>query len=100
MYCSKASYWFLITFINIFSHDKTDVCGINDIEMAVKPFTKEQLNFFKFTFIVLDEFPKMLRDIFIKKPGYITLGDSVTVRNLLLTREGGKTDIPTNKSIN
>ena len=76
--------------------------------MAMKPFTKEELNFFKFSSIVLDEFPKMLRESFIKMwdnkiaslPGYITWDDSVTVRNLLLTREGGKTDIPTNKSIN
>ena len=71
--------------------------------MVVKPFTKEQLNFFKFATIVLDEFPKMLREIFIKMwdslPGDITWDDSITVRNLLLTREGGKTDIPTNKSI-
>ena len=76
--------------------------------MAAKPFTKEELNFCKFSFIVLDEFPKMLREIFIKMwdnkiaslPGYITWDDSVTVRNLLLTREGGKTYIPTNRSIN
>ena len=76
--------------------------------MAVKPFTKEELNFFKFSSIVLDEFPKMLRECFIKMwdkkitslPDYITWDDSITVRNHLLTREGGKTDIPTNKSIN
>ena len=81
---------------------------IDDIEMAVKPFTKEELNFFKFSSIVLDEFPKMLRETFIKmwdikiasSPGYMVWDDSVTVRNLLLKREGGKTDIPTNKSIN
>ena len=76
--------------------------------MAVKPFTKEELNFFKFSSIVLDEFPKMLRETFIKMwdtkiaalPGYMAWDDSITVRNLLLKREGGKTDIPTNKSIN
>ena len=76
--------------------------------MAVKPFTKEELNFFKFSSIVLDEFPKMLREIFIKMwdkkiatlPGYIAWDDSAIVRNLLLAREGGKTDIPTNTSIN
>ena len=76
--------------------------------MAVKPFTKEELNFFKFSSIVLDEFPKMLRETFIKMwdtkiaalPGYMAWDDSVTMRNLLLKREGGKTDIPTNKSIN
>ena len=76
--------------------------------MAVKPFTKEELNFFKFSSIVLDEFPKMLRETFIKmwdtkiasSPGYMPWDDSVTVRNLLLKREGGKTDVPTTKSIN
>ena len=76
--------------------------------MAVKPFTKEELNFFKFSSIVLDEFPKMLRETFIKMwdtkiaslPGYMLWDDSVTVRNLLMKREGGKNDIPTNKSIN
>ena len=31
--------------------------------MAVKPFSKEQLNFFKFTTLVFDEFPKVLRQI-------------------------------------
>ena len=75
--------------------------------MAAKPFSKEQLNFFKFSSIVLDEFPKVLRQIFVTmwddkvstKPGFIPWDDSTTVRNMLLTSEGGKTDIPTGKSI-
>ncbi len=75
--------------------------------MAAKPFTKEQLNFFKFSTLVIDEFPKVLRQIFITmwdskvaiKPGFIDWDDSVKVRNMLLTSEGGKTDIPTTKSI-
>ena len=75
--------------------------------MAVKPFTNEQLNFFKFSTLVLDEFPKVLRQIFITmwnskvaiRPGYITWDDSPKVRNMLLTCEGGKTAIPTTKSI-
>ena len=75
--------------------------------MAAKPFTKEQLNFFKFSTLVLDEFPKVLRQIFITmwnskvaiKPGFITWDDSTTVRNMLLTSEGGKSKIPTTKSI-
>ena len=33
------------------------------------------------------------------KPGFIPWDDSATVRNMLLTSEGGKTDIPTGKSI-
>jgi hypothetical protein len=75
--------------------------------MAVKPFSKEQLNFFKFSTLVLDEFPKVLRQIFITmwdsrvavRPGFIPWDDSTTVRNMLLKSEGGKTDIPTTKSI-
>ena len=76
--------------------------------MAVKPFTNEELNFFKFSSIVLDEFPKVLRETFIKmwdtkiasSSGCMSWDDSAVVRNLFLKREGGKTDIPTNKSIN
>ena len=75
--------------------------------MAAKPFTKEQLNFFKFSTLVLNEFPKVLRQIFITmwnskvamKPGFITWDNSTTVRNMLLTSEGGKSKIPTAKSI-
>ena len=75
--------------------------------MAAKPFSKEQLNFFKFSTLVLDEFPKVLRQIFVTmwdnkasmKPGFIPWDDSTTVRNMLLASEGGKTDIPTGKSI-
>ena len=75
--------------------------------MAVKPFTSEQLNFFKFSTFVLDEFPKVLRTIFVTmwnskvaiRPGFITWDDSPKVRNMLLTCEGGKTAIPTTKSI-
>ena len=75
--------------------------------MAAKPFTNEQLNFFKFSTLVLDEFPKVLRTIFITmwnsklaiRPGLITWDDSPKVRNMLVTCEGGKTAIPTTKSI-
>ncbi len=75
--------------------------------MAVKPFSKEQLNFFKFSTLVLDEFPKVLRQIFITmwdskiaiRPGFIPWDDSTKVRNMLLTSEGGKTEIPTANSI-
>jgi hypothetical protein len=75
--------------------------------MAAKPFSKEELNFFKFSKLVIHEFPKVIRQIFIImwdsriaiRPGYITWDDSTQVRNMLLTSEGGKTDIPTTKSI-
>ena len=76
------------------------------VEMAARPFTKEELNFLKLASIVHDEFPKMLRHTFetiwnIKiAPGYQVWDDSPAVRNLLQIREGGKTNIPTNKSFN
>ncbi|XP_028397099.1 uncharacterized protein LOC114520948 [Dendronephthya gigantea] len=74
--------------------------------MAVRPFSKEELNFFKFASIVHDEFPKMLRSTFVALwdrkiaplPAYQVWDDSPAVRTLLLTLEGGKTPIPTNKS--
>ena len=74
--------------------------------MAVKPFSKEELNFFKFASIVHDEFPKMLRWTFVTLwnskiaplPGYRVWDDSPAIRKLLKTREGGATAIPTNKS--
>ncbi|CAB4010424.1 Nephrocystin-3 [Paramuricea clavata] len=76
--------------------------------MAGKLFSKEELNYFKCSSIVLDEVPKMLRQTFATMwdskiatlPGYRVWDDSTTVRNLLLTREGGKSDISTSKSIN
>ena len=75
--------------------------------MAAKPFTSEQLNFFKFSTLVLDEFPRVLRQIFINmwnskvpiRPGLIIWDDSPKVRNMFITCEGGKTVIPTTKSI-
>ena len=75
--------------------------------MAVKPFSKEQLNFLKFSTLVLNEFPKVLRQIFktmwdrkiATRPGFIPWDDSLRVRNMLLTSEGGKTDIPITKSV-
>ena len=31
--------------------------------MTPQPFTNEQLNYFKFAFVVLNEFPKVLRQV-------------------------------------
>ena len=74
--------------------------------MEVKPFSKEELNFFKFASIVHDEFPKMLRSTFVTLwnskiaplPGYQVWDDTPAVRTLLSTLEGGTTAIPTNES--
>ena len=75
--------------------------------MAVKPFSNEELNFLKFAAIVFDEFPKAIRQTFVAMwnnkiavlPGYQLWDDSAAVRNMFLGAEGGKTDIPTNSSI-
>ncbi|XP_078370506.1 uncharacterized protein LOC144654284 isoform X2 [Oculina patagonica] len=74
--------------------------------MALQPFTNEQLNYFKFSFVVLNEFPKALRktfkhmwdNTFAYLPGYQPWDDSITVRNMFLVAEGGKTKVPTNIS--
>ena len=70
--------------------------------MALQPFTNEQLNNFKFAFVVLDEIPKALRQAF-KHMWDNTFAsqpwdDSITVRNMFLTTEGGKTKVPTHLS--
>ena len=75
--------------------------------MSITPFSKEELNFLKFSSIVLDEFPKVVRQIFITLwdskiavlPGDQVWDDSTAVRNMLLKSEGGKTGIPINQSI-
>ncbi|PFX15690.1 hypothetical protein AWC38_SpisGene20087, partial [Stylophora pistillata] len=76
--------------------------------MALQPFRDEQLNYFKFASIVLNEFPKTLRQTFksmwdnslTRLPGHQQWDDSIVVRNLFLASEGGpgKTKIPTNVS--
>ena len=68
----------------------------------VIPFTNEQLNYFKFASIVLNEFAIALRQTFKSvwdnrfgyRPGYQLWDNSTLVRNLLLAEEGGKTKVP------
>ena len=71
--------------------------------MVVKSFYKnEQLNLFKLSTLVLDEIPEALRQTF--KHMWENFGpgsnwdDSEGVRDSFLTKEGGKTKVPTNKS--
>ena len=74
--------------------------------MALQPFQDEQLNYFKFASIVLNEFPKALRHTFRSLwdstfghlPGFQPWDDSIAVRNLFLSTEGGTTKVPTNLS--
>ena len=75
--------------------------------MATVTFSQEQLNFFKFSSVVIDEFPIALRHAFVHMwdnqvaptPGFQKWDDSPLVRNMFLSKEGGKTKyVPTNKS--
>ena len=73
-------------------------------------FSPEQLNFFKFSSVVLDEFPIILRSVFASMwdnfvatttttPGVPKWDDSITVHNIFLTKEGGpKKALTLNKS--
>ena len=71
--------------------------------MALQPFTIEQLNYFKFAHLVLDEYPRALRQTFKAMwdntfghlPGFQPWDDSVAVRNMFLVNEGGTTEVPT-----
>ena len=74
--------------------------------MAFQSFQNEQLNYFKFASIVLNEFPNALRqtfrsmwdNIFGHLLGFQPWDDSIAVRNMFLSSEGGKTKVPTNLS--
>ena len=76
--------------------------------MTLQPFRDEQLNFFKFLSLVLNEFPKALRQTFKtmwdnaygSRPGFQLWDDSSAVRNLFATTEGGKTKVPIHRSYN
>ena len=70
-------------------------------------FSSEQLNLFKFASVILDEFPTALRHVFVylwdtkvaPTPSFKAWDDSLLVRNMFLSKEGGKTkSVPTNKS--
>ena len=74
--------------------------------MALQPFRDEQLNYFKFASIALNEFPRALRQTFKSMwdnnfghlPSFQPWDDSVVVRNMFLTTEGGTTKVPTHLS--
>ena len=67
-----------------------------------KQYTDGQLNYFRVSAIVVDEFPKALRKTFKFMWDNVGPGplwdDSEAVRNLFLTKEGGKIKVPTNQS--
>ena len=73
----------------------------------MESFSPEDLDFFKLCAILLDEFPVILRQVFVlmwdslvaSTPGCQKWDDSPTVRNMFLAKEGGKIDhVPTDKS--
>ena len=76
--------------------------------MTLQPLSDEQLNFFKFSSLVLNEFPKALRQTFKTmwdntyggRPGYQLWDDSAAVRSLFAATEGGKTKVPIHQSYN
>ena len=73
---------------------------------ALRPYSDEELNFFKFASIVLNEFPRNIRAIFVDMwnnriaplLGNQRWDDSPAVRNVLHTNEGPNSKIPTNSS--
>ena len=73
--------------------------------MALQPYRDEELNFFKFTSIVLNEFPKVLRQTFKTMwdntyghcPGFQLWDDSTAVRNMFAATEGGGSKVPTHR---
>ena len=76
--------------------------------MGLQPFSDERLNFFKFASLVLNEFPKALRQTFKTMwdithghhPSFQLWDDSTTVRNMFAATEGGKTKVPVLHSYN
>ena len=81
------------------------------LEMALQPFSDEQLNFFKFASLVLNEFPKALRKTFKTmwdnsyghRPGFQLWDDSTAVRKMFDSEEaksGKKTKVPVLQSYN
>ena len=74
--------------------------------MALQPYRDEDLNFFKFASLVLNEFPKALRQTFKTmwdntyghRPGFQLWDDSTAVRDLFAATEGGRTKVPVHQS--
>ena len=74
--------------------------------MALQPYRDEDLNFFKFASLVLNEFPNALRQTFKAmwdntyghRPGFQLWDDSTAVRNLFSATEGGRTKVPVHQS--
>ena len=78
----------------------------NLVSQALSPPGDDKLNYFKFASIVLNEFPKALRQTFRSMwdntfghlQGHQTWDDSIVVRNQFLGKEGARTKVPRNLS--
>ena len=69
--------------------------------MPARGYSPSQFNFFKFTSIVLDEFPKALRHVFKTmwdKKSLVAWNDSVPMRDQFSRQERHTPRIPTGKS--
>ncbi|XP_068751947.1 uncharacterized protein [Montipora capricornis] len=74
--------------------------------MSVHPYREEELNHFKCLSLVLNEFPRALRQTFKtmwdttigRRPGSQLWDDSTAVRNLFVSEEGGTTKVPAHQS--
>ena len=74
--------------------------------MALQPYQDEDLNYFKFSSLVLNEFPKALRQTFKTmwdntyghRPDFQAWDDSTAVRKLFAKAEGGRTKVPVDRS--
>ena len=83
-------------------------CVVRICKMALRPYRDEELNYFKFASVVLNEFPNALRQTFKTMwdntfghlPKFQLWDDSTAVRNLFVSAEGGKTKVHTHLSYN
>ena len=74
--------------------------------MALQPYGEEDLNYFKLSSLVLNEFPRALRQTFKTmwnktyghRPGFRLWDDSAAVRNLFASEEGSKNRVPVHQS--
>ena len=74
--------------------------------MALQPYGEEDLNYFKLSSLVLNEFPRALRQTFKTmwdkvyghRPGFLLWDDSTAVRNLFASEEGSKNRVPVHQS--
>ena len=74
--------------------------------MALQPYGEEDLNYFKLSSLVLNEFPRALRQTFKTmwdkthghRPGFLPWDDSTAVRNLFASEEGSKNRVPVHQS--